>query len=134
MLGGLGLLLLVFVLVRGHDDLLGLALGLGGVAYAVSLFGVGGVDEAAPLVATALLLCGELAAWSLDERIRVAVEPRLARARAAALAGLALAGLAAAALVVALAATSVGGGFAWTAVGAAAAVLVLAVAVRLARA
>ena len=41
--------LLAFVLVRGHDDLLGWALALGGIAYAVALVVHGThVDEAAP--------------------------------------------------------------------------------------
>lgn len=134
LLGAFGGFLLAFVLVRRHDDLLGWALAIGGLAYAVGLVAHGThVDEAAPLAGAALLLCGELASWSLDERWRVAAAPGLARARAAGVAGLVLAGLAVATLVVSLAAAPAGGGLAWTVLGAAAAVLVVAVAARLAR-
>jgi hypothetical protein len=121
------------VLIRRVEDLLGWSLALAGAAYALAIVVHGsGVDEAAPLVGCGLLLCGELATWSLDARWRVAAEPGLVMSRALALAGMALAGLAAAALVLALAATSLGGGLAWTMLGCAAAVLVVALAARLA--
>jgi hypothetical protein len=68
-------------------------------------------------VAVLLLLCGELAAWSVDERHPVPSEEPLGWHRAAALAALALAGLAASALVVALAAVPGGHGLVWTAAG-----------------
>ncbi len=133
-LGLFGGVLLAFVLVRRHDDLLGWALALGAVAYTVALVVHGSqVDEAAPLVGAGLLLSGELATWSLDEQWPIAAEHGLAGARAAALAGLVLGGLAAATLVVALAAAPVGGGLTWTVFGAVAAVLVLALAARLSR-
>jgi hypothetical protein len=133
-IGALGAVLLLFVLVRGHDDLLGWALGLGAGAYVLSLLVHGAsVDEAAPLVAVVLLVCGELAAWSLDERGHIACERGLQATRAIALAGLALCALGAATLVVALAAVSVGRGLGWTVAGAAAAVLVVALAARWSR-
>ena len=78
----------------------------------------------------ALLLCAELAAWSLDERWAIAAERAVVVARATALGVLALAGLAVGALVLVLAVVPVGGGLAWTVLGAAAAVLVVAIAAR----
>lgn len=132
-LGAFGGVLLAFVLVRRHVELLGWALGLAGVAYALALVVRGsGVDEAAPLVALGLILCGELAAWSADERWPIAADRGIVASRAIAVAGLALAGLAVSALVVGLAATTVGNGLAWTFLGAVAAVLALALTTRLA--
>jgi hypothetical protein len=131
-LAGVGAVLLLFVIVRGIEDLLGWSLTLAGGAYAIALFVHGSsIDEAAPLVGCALLLCGELATWSLDARWRIRADAGLVAARALAIAGLTLAGLAAAALVVALGATSLGSGLAWTMLGCAAAVLVVAIAARL---
>ena len=70
-----------------------------------------------------LLLCGELAAWSLDERLG---NPRRADAvawrRGGAVGALALAGLAVATLVVGLSAVPPSHGLGWTVLGAAAAV------------
>ncbi len=132
-LSGIGAVLLLFVLVRGVEDLLGWALALAGGSYAVALIVHGsGIDEAAPLVGCGLLLCAELAAWSLDARWRVRADTGIVAARALAIAGLVLAGLAAAGLVVALGATSLGSGLAWTMLGCAAVVLVVALATRLA--
>ncbi len=68
---------------RRADDVLPWALVLAGVAYAVPLFVRGrGVDEGAPLVAAGLLLCGELAAWSFDERWAIRAERAVVLARA----------------------------------------------------
>jgi hypothetical protein len=133
-IGAFGVVLLLFVLVRGHDDLLGWALALGGVVYAIALVVHGThVDEAAPLVGAGLLVSGELATWSLDERRPIARARGLLAARAVGVAILALAGLAAAALVVSLSAASAGNGLVWTLFGSAAAVLVIAVAARAGR-
>jgi hypothetical protein len=133
-IGVFGALLLGFVLVRRTDDLLPWALAMLGVAYTVSLFMHGSaVDEAAPLVAAGLLLCGELAAWSLDERHAIAAEREVVLRRALGLGALVLAGLGAATAVVAFAAWSAGGGLAWTTLGAAAAVVVVGVAAQLVR-
>jgi hypothetical protein len=130
--GGCGVVLLLLVLVRGLDDLLGTSLMLLGVSYVVGLLvGRHVLDEAAPLVAAALLLCAELATWSLEERKRVHAERRFWVARARAVAFLVLGGLAAAALVVAVAATPYGGGLAWTVLGAAAAAAVVVMIARL---
>jgi len=133
-IGSVGALVLVFLLVRADAELVAWPIGLLGAAYTIALVVAGrSVDDAAPLVGVALLLCGELAAWSIDERLRIAAERAVVRARAFALAALAFASLAVAALVVSLAAAPAGGGLAWTVLGAASAVAVVTLAVRLAR-
>jgi hypothetical protein len=134
-IGALGALVLVLLLVRASAEAVPWPLGLLGVAYAIALVvrGGSGVDEGAPLVAVGLLLCGELAAWSVGERLSIPAERGVVAARAAALGGLAAASLAVAALVIALAAAPAGEGLAWTVLGAAAAVAVVGVAVALAR-
>ena len=131
LLGGMGALMLLFVLVRKVDELLPWSLALVGIAYTIAILARGsGVDEGAPLVGVALLLCAELATWSLDERWAMSAERAVVVARGTALAVLALAGLGVGALVLALAAAPVGGGLGWTVLGAAAAVLVVAIAAR----
>jgi hypothetical protein len=132
-LGGVGALLLLLVLVRGVDDLLGSALLLVGGAYVLGLYASRrSLDETVPLVAAALLLCGELATWSLEVRQPVRGEPGLVLARARAVGMLALSGLAVSALVVIVSGTTAGGGLAWALAGAAAAVVVVALSARLA--
>lgn len=133
-IGAIGAVLLLVVLVRGVHDLLAWALGMLAAAYVVSLLVHGGaVDERSPLVAVALLLCGELAVWSLDERWRIAAEGPVVRRRAVGLALLAAAGLTAAAAVVAVAAAPPGRGLAWTTLGAAAAVCAVAAGIAVGR-
>lgn len=128
-LGGAGALLLGLVLSRGHDELLGSALLLLGAAYVLGLLvGHHSLDEAAPLVGAAMLLCAELATWSLELRFHVALEPALGLQRVRAVGLLVFAGLAAASLVLVVAATSVGGGLAWAMLGSAAAVGAIALA------
>jgi hypothetical protein len=113
--------LLAVALVRGGATL-GLALFLGGATYVAFLVaGHDGVDATAPLVATLLLLCGELSAWSIDERWEIRPDDGEWR-RGGAVAVLALAGLGVSALLVALSAAPSGHGLAWTVAGAAAAV------------
>lgn len=132
-IGAVGAVLLGLVLLRGLDELLPWAAVLLGVAYAMSLLvHDSGVDTAAPLVAAGLLLCTELAAWSLDERDAIAAERAVWLGRAAALGALVAAALAASGLVVALSLTPASG-LAWTVLGAAASVLLVGLAVRLAR-
>jgi hypothetical protein len=119
---GVGAVLLVVALVYGGRGL-GPALWLGGATYLGFLIHHGHrIDAAAPLVAVLLLLSGELAAWSLDERWPIRADVTLTWRRGAAIATLALAGLTAAALVVALSAVPASHGLAWTMAGAAAAV------------
>jgi len=130
-LGAMGALMLLAVLVRRIDELLPASLALVGIAYAIEILARGsGVDDGAPLVGVALLLCAELATWSLDERWTIKAESAVVLARGTALAALALTGLGVGALVLALAAAPVGGGLVWTVLGAAATVLVVAVATR----
>jgi hypothetical protein len=128
-LGGAGALLLGLVLARGLDELLGSALLLLAAAYVLGLLvGHHSLDDAAPLVGAALLLCAELATWSLELRFRVALEPALRFQRVRAVGLLVFAGLAAASLVLVVAATSIGGGLAWAMLGSAAAVGTIALA------
>jgi hypothetical protein len=118
----LGALLLVVALVFGGRGL-GAALFVAGATYVSAVASAGGRnDGSAPLVAALLLLCGELTAWSVDERWRIRSEQRLAWRRGAALAGLALGGLTLAAVVVALSAVPANEGLLLTVAGAAAAV------------
>lgn len=118
----LGAVLLGVALVFGGEGL-GAALFLAGGTYISAVAAAGDqVDGGAPLVAALLLLCGELSAWSVDERLEIRAEPELAWRRGAAIAVLALAGIAVAALVVALSAVPPNHGLGWTVLGAAAAV------------
>jgi hypothetical protein len=118
----LGTVLLVVALVRGGGPL-GLALFLGGATYVAFLVARHDrVDATAPLVAVLLLLCGELSAWSFDERWGMRADEALAWRRGTAVGVLALAGLAVSALLVALSAVPSSHGLAWTVAGAAAAV------------
>ena len=131
---GIGCVLLLFARLRRVDDALPWAIVLLGGAYAIPLFVRGnGIDEGAPLVGAGLLLCSELAVWSFDERWRIRAERAVVIARGTAVALLVLAGLGASALVLALAAAPIGGGLAWTVLGAAAAVIVVGLAARLSR-
>jgi hypothetical protein len=132
-LGAIGAMLLVLVLVRGLDDLLGSAVFLLGGCYVLGLFaGHHPLDERAPLVAAALLLSAELATWSLEQRRPIPAPRQLVLARLGAIGVLAFAGLAASALVLVASAAPVGSGLAWTLLGAVAAVLAVAVTARLA--
>jgi hypothetical protein len=118
----LGAVLLGASLVFGGRDLAA-ALFLAGGTYVAAVAAAGDqIDGSAPLVAMLLLVCGELSAWSLDERFEIRAESQLAWRRGAAVAVLALAGLAVAALVVGLSAVPPNHGLAWTVLGAAAAV------------
>jgi hypothetical protein len=129
----LGTLLLLVALIRG-GVFLGLALWLAGATYVAGIAAAGrSVDATAPVVALLLLLCGELAAWSFDERLPIRAEDFLAWRRGAALGGLALAGLVVSALILALSAVPAGHGLFWTALGAAAAVGAAGTAIALAR-
>jgi hypothetical protein len=133
-LGAAGALLLLLVLGRGLDELLGSAVLLLGPAYVLGLLaGRHSLDQAAPLVAAGLLACTELATWSLEERPPVPAPRAVVLARARAVGVLLLAGVAASAAVVAVAATPFGSGLGWTILGAAAAVSSVAVVVRLSR-
>jgi hypothetical protein len=114
--------LLVVALADGGRGLAA-ALWLGGATYVAFVASVEhGIDPAAPLAAVLLLLSGELATWSLDERWRIRSDAGLAWRRGGAVAALTLAGLVVATIVVALSAVPPNHGLAWTVAGAAAAV------------
>jgi hypothetical protein len=114
-------LLLVALLFGGHG--LGAALFVAGATYVAAVAAAGGrIDASAPLVAVLLLVCGELSAWSLDERWAIRFDGAVTLRRGVAVGILAIAGLAVAALVVALSAVPPSHGLAWTVAGAAAAV------------
>lgn len=133
-LGALGGLFLAFVLALRAEALLPWSLAVLGGAYALAVLAKDtAVDGRAPLVGAGLLLCGELAAWSLQERGRIATPPTLTSARAVAVSVLVLAGLVAAAVVVSLSAVPAGRNLSWTVLGAAATVAIVGVAARLAR-
>ena len=117
-----GTLALLVALAAGGRGL-GVALFLGGAVYVAFVVSDENHAEAtAPLVAVLLLLCGELTAWSLDERPRMRADESLAWRRGAAVGALALAGLTVSVLLVGLSAVPAGHGLAWTVAGAAAAV------------
>jgi hypothetical protein len=121
--GVIGGALLLAALVRGGGGALGWALAIAGAMYVGALEATGRrVDGTAVLLAACLLLCGELARWSVDARVRIRGDELLVRRRAAALAVLSLSGLAAAGIALGLAAAPTGHGLVWTVVGAAAAV------------
>jgi hypothetical protein len=133
-LGVLGALCLAWALVRANAYLVPWPIACLGTAYGVALVVHGaGVDDAAPLVAVGLLLCGELAAWSIDERLAIRAERAVVVARGAALAALAFGSLLVAVLAITLATAPAGSGLAWTILGAASTVAVVGVAVALAR-
>ena len=133
-IGGIGTLLLVSALVWRWEEVLPWALVVLAIAYAVAIAAHGAeIDEAAPLIGAGLLLASELATWSLDERWSIAAERAVVLSRATAIALLGLAGGTVSAVVIAVAAAPVGGGLGWTVLGAAAAVLIVALTVRLAR-
>jgi hypothetical protein len=132
--GGIGALLLLFVIMRRAEDVLAWSILMLGVAYSLSLVTHRhGVDEASPLVAGGLLLAAELATWSCAERREIRVERQVLVARGTAVALLVVGGVGVSALVLALAAAPVGGGLGWTILGAAAAVGVIGLATRLSR-
>ena len=132
--GGIGAMLLLFVIVRRAEDVLVWSLLMLGVAYGLTLVTHRrAVDEAAPLVAGGLLLAAELATWSCAERREIRVERRVLRARGIAVLLLVAGGTGVSALVLGLAAAPVGGGLGWTILGAVSAVGAVGLATRLAR-
>ena len=119
---GLGTLLLLVSLVAGGRGL-GLSLFLaGGIYVAFVVHDEGHVDGTAPLVAVLLLLCAELAAWSVDERWQMRADEALVWRRGAAVGALALVSLVVSTVVVALSAAPASHGLPWTVAGALAAV------------
>jgi hypothetical protein len=133
-IGGVGALLLLFVILRRAEDVLVWSILMLGLAYALTLVTHRrAVDEVSPLVAGGMLLAAELATWSCAERRVVRVERRVLATRGVAVGFLVLAGAGVSALVLGLAAAPVGGGLGWTILGALSAVGVIGLATRLAR-
>ena len=129
-----GGVLLAVALVFGAPWLLGWSLLIAGAVYIGVLEARGsGVDGTAPLVATGLFLCAELARWSFDMRVRISGDELLIARRAGALAGLAIGAAAATTVVVGITAVGAPRDLAWTALGAAAAAGATGVGVLLAR-
>jgi hypothetical protein len=119
----IGAAILLVVLWRGSLELLPWALATGGGAYAGTLYLAGRhTDQAVPLIAAGLLLCSELAAWSLDARWRVTAEAAVLRRRALALGALVGAGIVGSGAVIVFSGAAVGSGLVLTTLGAAAAV------------
>ena len=117
----LGAVLLGAALLFGGRDLAA-ALFLAGGTYVAAVASAGDrIDGSAPLVAVLLLLCGELTAWSVDERLEIRTETEPAWRRAGGITALGLAGLVVAGLVVALSSAPSNHGLGWTMLGAAAA-------------
>jgi hypothetical protein len=70
------LVVLVAALVLGWSPLVPVAIALGGGTYGIQLaLDDGALDTSAPVVGAALVLVGELAYWSLEERERVPGDP-----------------------------------------------------------
>ena len=117
-----GLLLVAALVWDGRGLGAALFFAAGSYVAAAAAAAGSGTDGSAPLVAVLLVLCGELAAWSFDERLGIRAERQVAWRRGAAVAVLALAGLGVATLVVALSAVGPTHGLGWTLLGAAAAI------------
>jgi hypothetical protein len=121
-------------LVFGWEQLVPWALGVLAAEYAGGLFARGGgTDDAAPLYAAGLLLLGELIAWSISLRTRLAEERPVLLLRLGTLGGAAAVAIGVGTLLLGLTAADVGGGLPWAVVGTAAAVAVVSLVVRGAR-
>lgn len=118
------------VLRKGQFFLWGLVL-LGGNYVLWLALGTHALDQRIPIVGAGLLLVGELAFDSLEPEVGTP-EPPVVLARAVALTLLLLAATAAGAVVLAVSAIPLAGGVAITGLGALAAVLALALIMRLA--
>lgn len=131
---GVAFVALVAAIVLGWAALVPVAAALAGGLYGVELaIADAPLDPAAPAVAAGLLLCAELAYWSLEERVRWRGEAGDGLRRAAVVALLAVAALLVAGALLALVDAVRARGLALDLVGAAAAVTVLATLLAVAR-
>jgi hypothetical protein len=121
-------LLLAFALVAGRPAAVPFALLLLGAVYALP---VGHHVIAVPIYGSVLLVTGELAYWSLDERIRERADAGVELPRLVAIVSLGVAAIPVSALVLAAADADVPRSPAGTAVGAAAIVACVALLVAL---
>jgi hypothetical protein len=133
-LGAVGVLVAAAAIVIGWEGLIAPALVLLAGEYVGSLYARGGgPDRWSLLVAVALLAFGELCAWSIQLRVKVAPERAVVAARVGSLAALLAGSAAAAALVFATAGLPRASGIEWSALGTAAAVGVLSLIAALSR-
>ena len=126
---GVGLPSLLFLtvgLAAGLAALVPWAIVSLGASYAVSLHGLGGVDDRAPVVGALLVLVAELAYWSLERRTPVGDSAGLHLRRAVSILALTCAAAALGATLLALTTVPLGGSPAWDALGLAAAAGALA--------
>lgn len=128
------LAVLLAAIASGWSPLVPVALALAGGAYAGQLaVDDGQLDAAAPLVAAGLLVAGELAYWSLEERERVPGDPGEGLRRMAYVAALGVGVLLVGALLLALVDVIHVRGLAFDVAGACAAATALAVILLVAR-
>ncbi|HEY3182688.1 MAG TPA: hypothetical protein VGJ77_07645 [Gaiellaceae bacterium] len=132
-LAAVGLLVLIFGLVRRAHGAVPWAVTLVGAGYVLALGGRDTVDGWAAVVGGALLLTAELAIWSIEHDDRVYEEAAVLQRRIAALAGLVAGALLLGMLVVSAAAFSGATGIVVATAGVAAAVLAVAIVLRLVR-
>jgi hypothetical protein len=132
-LAAAGLVLLALALVRRAHGAVPWAVALLGAGYVLALGGRHTVDGWAAAVGGTLLLTAELAVWSIEHDARVHEEAAVLRRRLAALAGLVAGALLLGMLVVSAAAFSGASGILVATAGVAAAVLAVAIVLRLVR-
>jgi hypothetical protein len=132
-LAALGLLALALALVRRAHGAVPWTVALLGAGYVLALGGRDTVDGWAAVVGAALLLTAELAVWSIEHDDRVHEEAPVLQRRVAVLAGLVAGALLLGMLVVSAAAFSGASSVLVAASGVAAAVLAVAIVLRLAR-
>jgi hypothetical protein len=132
--GGVALVALVAAIVLGWPALVPVAAGLAGGLYGTELaIADAPLDVAVPAVAAALLLCAELAYWSLEERTRWRGEEGEGMRRTALVALLGIGAFFVAALMLALVDAVRARSLALDLLGALAAVTVLATVLAVAR-
>jgi hypothetical protein len=132
-LAAAGLVVLAFALVRRAHGSVPWAVALLGAGYVLALGGRDTVDGWAAAVGATLLLTAELAVWSIEHDNRVHEEAAVLQRRLAALAGLVAGALLLGMLVVSAAAFSGASGILVATAGVAAAVLAVAIVLRLVR-
>ena len=121
--GGLGLVVFAYALVRGRAWALPWVVVALGAEYAGSLFlPEREVERSAPLFAAGFLLLAELAYWSLELRAPLSPEPGMLERRGALVAATAVGGMLLAAVALAATAVPLGGGVLGDVLGVAAAI------------
>ena len=127
-MGALALLILLIGLAARWSGALTVALVVLGAQQAARLeLGSDAFDEWAPLTAAALLLCAELAWWSIEPRVPAWAQQDLAVRRLATIVGLCAAGAAVGAVMLVAAGASLSGGVGLELVGIVAATAAVAI-------